>query len=175
MEAEGFHHACRVYAPVGSHEDLLPYLVRRLLENGSNTSFVNRIVDESLPVEEVAEDPIEKVANTRPIAHAHIPLPRDLYGAARKNSSGVNLANELDVESLASRMQVFAVQRWDVAPILASGSVAAVGASCDSVNPAMPSDLIGQIQSASAGQVDLAIVTARKYASRWDQVPPASR
>ncbi len=175
MEAEGFHHACRVYAPVGSHEDLLPYLVRRLLENGSNTSFVNRIVDESLPVEEVAEDPIEKVANTRPIAHAHIPLPRDLYGAARKNSSGVNLANELDVESLASRMQVFSDQRWDVVPILASGSVAAAGAGCDNVNPAMPSDLIGQIQSASAGQVDQAILTARNYTSRWDQLPPASR
>ncbi len=175
MEAEGFHHACRVYAPVGSHEDLLPYLVRRLLENGSNTSFVNRIVDESLPVEEVAEDPIEKVANTRPIAHAHIPLPADLYGASRKNSSGVNLANELDVEALAARMQAFADQRWDVAPILASNSSAAAGAGCDNVNPALPSDLIGQIQSASAGQVDQAILTARNYASRWDQVPPASR
>jgi RHH-type proline utilization regulon transcriptional repressor/proline dehydrogenase/delta 1-pyrroline-5-carboxylate dehydrogenase len=175
MEAEGFHHACRVYAPVGSHEDLLPYLVRRLLENGSNTSFVNRIVDESLPVEEVVEDPVEKVANTRPIAHAHIPLPRDLYGAARKNSSGVNLANELDVESLASRMQDFSDQRWDVEPILASDSVAAAGAGCDNVNPALLSDVIGRIQSASAGLVDQAILTARNYASQWDKVPPTSR
>ncbi|MDT8399214.1 MAG: bifunctional proline dehydrogenase/L-glutamate gamma-semialdehyde dehydrogenase PutA [Pseudomonadales bacterium] len=175
MEAQDFHHACRVYAPVGSHEDLLPYLVRRLLENGSNRSFVNRIVDESLPVEDVAEDPVEKVANTRPVAHAHIPLPRDLYGASRTNSSGVNLANDLDVEALASRMQVFADQRWDVEPILAFKSVAAAGAAYDNRNPASLSDLIGKVRPASAGQVDQAIASARKYASQWEQVPPASR
>ena len=57
-----YHDACRVYAPVGNHEDLLPYLVRRLLENGANTSFVNRIVDEDLPVDKVAEDPVERVS-----------------------------------------------------------------------------------------------------------------
>jgi RHH-type proline utilization regulon transcriptional repressor/proline dehydrogenase/delta 1-pyrroline-5-carboxylate dehydrogenase len=93
MSEEGYRHACRVYAPVGSHEDLLPYLVRRLLENGSNTSFVNRIVDETLPVEKVAESPIRKVAATRPVSHPAIPLPRDLFGDERVNSKGVNLAN----------------------------------------------------------------------------------
>ena len=94
MTEQGFRHACRVYAPVGSHEDLLPYLVRRLLENGSNTSFVNRIVDETLPVEKVVEDPIRKVARPKPAWHPAIPLPRELYGKERVNSAGVNLANE---------------------------------------------------------------------------------
>ncbi len=75
MTGAGFRHACRVYAPVGSHEDLLPYLVRRLLENGSNTSFVNRIVDDELPVEKVVENPIQKVAATEVAAHPSIPLP----------------------------------------------------------------------------------------------------
>ncbi len=175
MEKEGFHHACRVYAPVGSHEDLLPYLVRRLLENGSNTSFVNRIVDESLPVEEVAEDPIEKVARTRPVAHAQIPLPRYLYGASRANSKGVNFANELEVEELASRMQSFAHRRWDVEAILAAGSAAASGPSGDNCNPALRSDVVGKITSASAEQVDQAIATARKYASQWDRTAPERR
>jgi RHH-type proline utilization regulon transcriptional repressor/proline dehydrogenase/delta 1-pyrroline-5-carboxylate dehydrogenase len=91
MEVPGYRHACRVYAPVGNHEDLLPYLVRRLLENGSNTSFVNRIVNESLPAAEVAEDPIRKVQNTRPVAHPGRPVPRNLYGPQRKNSRGVTL------------------------------------------------------------------------------------
>ncbi|NCF64015.1 MAG: bifunctional proline dehydrogenase/L-glutamate gamma-semialdehyde dehydrogenase PutA, partial [Gammaproteobacteria bacterium] len=87
MQNKGFRHACRVYAPVGSHEDLLPYLVRRLLENGSNTSFVNRIVDETLPLEEVAEDPIQKVASTSAVSHPAIPLPIYLYGKDRRNSA----------------------------------------------------------------------------------------
>jgi RHH-type proline utilization regulon transcriptional repressor/proline dehydrogenase/delta 1-pyrroline-5-carboxylate dehydrogenase len=69
---------CRVYAPVGAHEDLLPYLVRRLLENGANTSFVNRLVDERLPAEEIARDPIEQVASLESIPHPRIPLPRAL-------------------------------------------------------------------------------------------------
>ena len=82
---------CRVYAPVGSHEELLPYLVRRLLENGANTSFVNRIVDESLPVEEVVGDPVADVERAASGPHPRIPLPRGLFGAERANSAGINL------------------------------------------------------------------------------------
>jgi len=175
MEAEGFNHACRVYAPVGSHEDLLPYLVRRLLENGSNTSFVNRIVDDSLPVEAVAEDPIEKVAKTRPVSHPQIPLPRDLYGASRKNSGGVNLANDLEVESLAASMQPFAARRWDVEPILASDSGPESGDGLVNVNPAIPADVVGAIRPTSADQVDRAIGVARDFAPLWDRTAPESR
>src|SRR5688572_7990797 len=88
---------CRVYAPVGAHEDLLPYLVRRLLENGANTSFVNRIVDERLPVEEIVKDPVAQVRALESIPHPRIPLPSGLFGAERLNSQGVNIpdANEL--------------------------------------------------------------------------------
>ena len=175
MEADGFHHACRVYAPVGSHEDLLPYLVRRLLENGSNTSFVNRIVDESLPVEEVVEDPIAKARKTRPIAHPNIPLPADIYGESRKNSRGVNLANDMDAVALAASMQAFAGRSWDVEPILATKTTKPAGVVCDNVNPALLTDVIGKVRSASVGQVDQAITIAHEYASRWDRVPADSR
>lgn len=175
MEAPGYRHACRVYAPVGSHEDLLPYLVRRLLENGSNTSFVNRIVNESLPASEVAEDPILKVQNTRPVAHAGIPLPRDLYGPQRKNSSGVNLANELSVESLAEQMQRFAGRRWDVEPILASSSAAQPGARSDLRNPAQLSDIVGTVTQAGPQQIEKSIAAARDYAPEWNRVPAGTR
>src|SRR6202012_3948304 len=87
---------CRIYAPVGSHETLLAYLVRRLLENGANTSFVNRIADASIPVAELIADPVELASKVVPLGapHAKIPLPRTLYGATRANSMGLDLSNE---------------------------------------------------------------------------------
>nr|HQU87803.1 proline dehydrogenase family protein [Denitromonas sp.] len=84
----------RIYAPVGSHETLLAYLVRRLLENGANSSFVNRIVDENVPVEELIADPVEVAARLAGAPHPAIVLPRDLYGAARLNSVGFDLSSE---------------------------------------------------------------------------------
>ena len=96
---------CRVYAPVGSHEDLLPYLVRRLLENGANTSFVNRIVDEDVPIRELVADPLEMVRHLASIPHPRIPpADRDLFAQTRdfrKNSMGVNLANDNELNALA--------------------------------------------------------------------------
>ena len=89
---------CRIYAPVGTHETLLAYLVRRLLENGANTSFVNRIADTSLPLDELVADPVtavEKLAQQEGqtgLPHPKIPLPRDLYGHGRDNSAGLDLA-----------------------------------------------------------------------------------
>ena len=81
-----FDLSCRVYAPVGSHRELLPYLVRRLLENGANTSFVNRIVDAREPVDKVIADPVAQLRSLKQIPNPHIALPLRLYGAARRNS-----------------------------------------------------------------------------------------
>ena len=175
MKEEGFRHACRVYAPVGSHEDLLPYLVRRLLENGSNTSFVNRIVDEELPVEEVARDPLQLVAETRPVAHPAIPIPKHLYGSERLNSSGVNFANISEVEALAGRMEPFSRKRWDVEPVLASGLTAEDGGRHDNINPARKTDLIGSVRLASLEEVDRAIGDACGFSAEWDGVPGSER
>jgi len=175
MQEEGFRHACRVYAPVGSHEDLLPYLVRRLLENGSNTSFVNRIVDESILAEQVAEDPIAKVESTHPVAHPGIPLPRKLYGEARLNSRGVNMANESELESLAMAMQPFADARWDASPILAGAVKGDDRVAAANTNPARHSDLVGQVYAASAEDIEQAISTARTFAEDWDRTPASLR
>jgi RHH-type proline utilization regulon transcriptional repressor/proline dehydrogenase/delta 1-pyrroline-5-carboxylate dehydrogenase len=174
MSQDGFRHACRVYAPVGSHEDLLPYLVRRLLENGANQSFVNRLVDENLPVAEVAEDPIEKASSTDPVPHPAIPLPRNLYREERLNSSGVNLASELEQRALALSMQPFARTRWDVDPLLASES----REKCPLqpiVNPARRGDLVGQVRETSKPELDQAIADARAFAVEWDRTAANER
>jgi RHH-type proline utilization regulon transcriptional repressor/proline dehydrogenase/delta 1-pyrroline-5-carboxylate dehydrogenase len=174
MSQPGFRHACRVYAPVGSHEDLLPYLVRRLLENGANTSFVNRIVDEELPIEKVAEDPIEKVASYEPIPHPAIPLPRHLYGADRLNSRGVNLDSEQELIQLARAMQPFARTNWNVEPVLARAP-AGGGTTTANVNPAQLSDTVGQVREATAEEVDRAIEDANEFAVEWDRTPAIER
>src|SRR5258708_30141673 len=84
---------CRVYAPVGSHEDLLAYLVRRLLENGANTSFVNQVADPHAPIERLVIDPVVSVAALADKPHPPIPLPHDLYGGERPNSVGIDLTD----------------------------------------------------------------------------------
>ena len=90
-EPETLGKPCRIYAPVGGHEDLLAYLVRRLLENGANTSFVNRLADDAAPVADIIADPVEKAARARPKANPRIPLPPDLFVPERRNSSGLPL------------------------------------------------------------------------------------
>src|SRR3984957_2844948 len=90
----------RIYAPVGGHEDLLPYLVRRLLENGANTSFVNRIVDERLPAQKNVTAPVAEADRTRPAAEPRIALPAQLFGSQRLNSRGVNFADGAELRTL---------------------------------------------------------------------------
>lgn len=107
---------CRIYAPVGTHETLLAYLVRRLLENGANTSFVNRIADTTLPLDELVACPVEAVEKLAQqegqagLPHPKIALPRDLYGKGRENSGGLDLANEHRLASLSSALLNSALQ-----------------------------------------------------------------
>ncbi len=162
-------HACRVYAPVGSHEDLLPYLVRRLLENGANTSFVNRIMDEKLPPEKVAEDPIRKVAGTTPVAHPAIPLPIDLYAPERLNSQGVNLVDDGLLRALAEEMQAFAGVRYAVGPLLVTATGDPGDAEAD-LNPADLTDIVADVRNTSQQQTNDAITVATDFAAQWDAV-----
>ena len=90
----------RVYAPVGKHKDLLPYLVRRLLENGANSSFVNHLLDKNIKAEDIAADPITEVCKTKNHRHPKIPLPKDIFGETRKNSKGIDLDDPLSSQEL---------------------------------------------------------------------------
>lgn len=90
----------RVYAPVGTHETLLAYLVRRLLENGANSSFVNQIVDENISIDRLIKSPFDTIAEQGIHLHPALPLPRDLYGKGRLNSQGVDFSNENVLQNL---------------------------------------------------------------------------
>jgi RHH-type proline utilization regulon transcriptional repressor/proline dehydrogenase/delta 1-pyrroline-5-carboxylate dehydrogenase len=116
--------AARIYAPVGSHEDL-PYPAP-VLENGANTSFVNRIVDEKAPIEELIGDPVARVRRLAVKPHPRIPLPVDLYGQGRKNAGGIDLTDLNELVPLAQAMTAAAGASWRAAPLL--GGVARSGA-----------------------------------------------
>ncbi len=109
---------CRVYAPVGSHEELLAYLVRRLLENGANTSFVNRIVDERQPIDQIIADPAARLARLPAKPQPRIPLPADLYMPARPNSRGLDLDDPPALAELREALSHALDRPWHAAPII---------------------------------------------------------
>jgi RHH-type proline utilization regulon transcriptional repressor/proline dehydrogenase/delta 1-pyrroline-5-carboxylate dehydrogenase len=158
--------ACRVYAPVGAHEDLLPYLVRRLLENGANTSFVNRIVDASLPAEEVVADPIAEVDALERVAHPRIPPPARLYAPERTNSAGFNFADGQVVDALLRDCERACQQPWSAAPVICGQTRA--GENLPVLNPANTQEQIGVVTNADAGTVDAAVDAAVRAQGEWD-------
>jgi len=164
--------ACRVYAPVGSHEDLLAYLVRRLLENGANTSFVNRIVDERAPIDEIVADPISRLRRIVEKPHPGIPLPRDLF-ADRKNSRGIDLSNRDRLVELDHEMQQSARQEWRAAPII--GGVASASRDRPVFNPADRRQIVGYVAEADVDQVRAAAERAAKAAPGWNATPAEER
>jgi RHH-type transcriptional regulator, proline utilization regulon repressor / proline dehydrogenase / delta 1-pyrroline-5-carboxylate dehydrogenase len=168
-----FDAPCRVYAPVGNHEDLLPYLVRRLLENGSNTSFVNRIVDEAAPIDDIVADPVALVDALESVAHPHIPLPAALFGGERRNSRGVNLANPLELGPLAAAMQAALARPQRAFPIVDGleepGEARAVHA------PADHRVVLGEAQWASPALALRALQSAAAAQPRWNATGAAAR
>jgi RHH-type proline utilization regulon transcriptional repressor/proline dehydrogenase/delta 1-pyrroline-5-carboxylate dehydrogenase len=164
---------CRVYAPVGSHEDLLPYLVRRLLENGANTSFVNRIVDERLPAEEIASDPVAYVEGLASIPHPRIPLPARIYGVERPNSAGLNLADGRELERLAREALGALAEERVAAPVV--GGVRADGAAAPVRSPADRERVVGRVVEADEATVDRALALATAAFADWDCTPAEQR
>ncbi|MBL8259470.1 MAG: bifunctional proline dehydrogenase/L-glutamate gamma-semialdehyde dehydrogenase PutA [Candidatus Competibacteraceae bacterium] len=165
---------CRIYAPVGRHETLLPYLVRRLLENGANSSFVNRLVDERVSVEDLVVDPLAAALKAGGSPHPAIPLPNRLYGDERLNSAGLDLANERVLEQLAADLKSLKNRRWEAAPRLADGSGAG-GPAYEIRNPANRADTVGAARDASPAEIERALTAAAGYAESWHRTPPAER
>ena len=164
--------ACRVYAPVGSHEDLLPYLVRRLLENGANTSFVNRLEDARSPIEEVIADPVALLRASTPIPHPRIPLPVDIY-PDRRNSSGVNLADPIALQTLATAMTAAAEQPWRAAPLI--GREVSIGEEHPISDPGDRRHRIGVVVHTDAAMLDSAVTVAAAATRGWDATPVQRR
>ncbi|MGZ5837177.1 MAG: bifunctional proline dehydrogenase/L-glutamate gamma-semialdehyde dehydrogenase PutA, partial [Xanthobacteraceae bacterium] len=165
---------CRIYAPVGAHSDLLAYLVRRLLENGANSSFVHQIVNKTIEAEDIVHDPFETVVTQGPAANPSIPQPVGIFGAERRNSSGFDLTDPVTLARIDAERKPFA------APYLWQAGRAAVGAVAKSTvrdvrNPARDGESIGRVVEASAADVTRAVDAAVKAQAGWEQIPVASR
>ena len=155
----------RVYAPVGGHEELLPYLVRRLLENGANTSFVHALLDEKTPVSAVVVDPISLVEAHGGAPHPRIPRPEDLYGSSRKNSVGIDLSVASARDRLTAAIAALPVQ--EAGPII-SGRQERTGGPTPVANPAQTASRTGQVWNSRPDDIDAAFAAAKAAQPAWD-------
>ena len=150
---------CRIYAPVGAHRDLLAYLVRRLLENGANSSFVNRIVDTSVPAEEIAADPFADPDTGQP--NPAIRPPADLFAPERANARGWDLTDPADLARIDAARAPFRNATWRAGPLIA-GPVEGGGIH-KVANPSDPSDPVGEVTLAGAADVETALAAAAPW------------
>ncbi|CAN0585287.1 unnamed protein product, partial [Ectocarpus sp. 12 AP-2014] len=165
---------CRIYAPVGPHKDLLAYLVRRLLENGANSSFVNQIVDTRITPEDIAKDPIDSVEEMgSKISSKAIVHPFKLFGEQRRNSKGWDITDPVTVKEIDDGRNAFRDYRWKGGPVML-GDVA--GTEVQVVrNPANPEDLVGHVTQANDADVSTAIGAAVAGFRSWSATPAEER
>jgi len=179
VAGKGMTRPCRIYAPVGSHETLLAYLVRRLLENGANTSFVNRVADRNQSIDALVADPLLEVQQAGQkegqlgLPHPRIPLPLQLYGQ-RRNALGLDLANEQRLAGLSAALLQTAATAWQAAPMLAVAAEPTMAAEAVR-NPARSSDIVGYVHNATAADANAAIGHAVAAHDIWQATPPGAR
>ncbi len=174
VPANQYNIPCRIYAPVGSHEDLLPYLVRRLLENGANSSFVNRIVDDKAPIAELVEDPLSKARYLLSKINQNIPLPHDIFLPERKNSPGIDFSDRRCVAELQQHFKNIELGKWQAAPILAKKQISQHNKQ-DVVSPQQADRVIGQVVNAATKDIDTALSNAGGIFPEWSQTPVIER
>jgi RHH-type proline utilization regulon transcriptional repressor/proline dehydrogenase/delta 1-pyrroline-5-carboxylate dehydrogenase len=155
----------RIYAPVGEHKDLLAYLVRRLLENGANTSFVNRFMDEEVPVTEIVRDPISELERFECYAHPRLPVPLALY-ADRRNSRGIDLGNPPEVENLRREIATRRAAKPQAGPLI--GGALLAGATHAVTNPADRRDIVGSTRDASPAEIGAAFDASAAAQPAWN-------
>jgi RHH-type transcriptional regulator, proline utilization regulon repressor / proline dehydrogenase / delta 1-pyrroline-5-carboxylate dehydrogenase len=162
---------CRIYAPVGGYSDLLAYLVRRLLENGANSSFVSVAADPAVPIESILRRPQSWIADASHARHSHIPLPRDLFGPARRNSAGVEFGDRAALEALLTEISA-AQQSAHATPLIDGVSVA--GRNCALTSP-IDGQSIGTVQEGDEAIVSAALAAAVVAFPAWNEKPVADR
>ena len=165
---------CRIYAPVGTHQHLLAYLVRRLLENGANSSFVNRLVEAKIPASELVQDPIAQAEIFGAEPHPHIALPHHIYGDTRMNAKGIDLFNIDNTEWLDQEMVAASQKPWQAYPLLHKQSKPRRKGH-DIGNPADRSQVVGTVIEATEQDVETALTTARDAFYGWDHTPVETR
>ena len=170
---EKWNRACRIYAPVGSHETLLAYLVRRLLENGANTSFVNRIVDPNVNIAELVADPVAQAGTTAGTPHPRIPLPIALY-SDRKNSRGIDFSDETALRALDADLARVPAQ-FTAAPMLGDASPSSPEGTVTITNPCDRRDVVGTVIEATPMDVSRAVDLAVAAVAAWSGVSATER
>ena len=173
--ADKLDRPCRIYAPVGSHETLLAYLVRRLLENGANSSFVNRIGDPDVSIDALIADPVEAARAMQPVGapHPKIARPRALFGAERPNSAGIDLSDEDRLAGLSEAFAASAKTHWSAAPMI--GARTCAGAARPVRNPADHRDIVGSVVDAAPEALAAAFERAVAAGPAWSALAHADR
>ncbi|MCG8518708.1 MAG: bifunctional proline dehydrogenase/L-glutamate gamma-semialdehyde dehydrogenase PutA [Pseudomonadales bacterium] len=164
----------RIYAPVGAHKDLLPYLVRRLLENGANSSFVHRLVDAATPIDDLVRNPVQELLKYDALPNDRIPLPNQIYGGERRNSRGVNLHVDADLAPLLTDLEKWAGTHWEAGPIIA-GVKRRDGDQQEVRAPHDQSRLVGQVTWAGEQHAREALDIAHQGFEAWNARPVEER
>lgn len=176
VQAEHLSRPCRIYAPVGTHETLLAYLVRRLLENGANSSFVNQIGNDSVSIDQLISDPIADALKINPVGsqHSSIKAPLAIYGKERINSKGVDFNDEFTLQALSKALKD-SPKEWQCTPIIAGKVNKSTNKPVDVLNPAYHKDKVGTVLEASKEDIDQAFQAAIKAAQNWASTAPEKR
>ncbi|MBM6593531.1 bifunctional proline dehydrogenase/L-glutamate gamma-semialdehyde dehydrogenase PutA [Microvirga pudoricolor] len=165
--------ACRTYAPVGGHRDLLAYLVRRLLENGANSSFVSVAADDDIPIANLLVRPADIIGSPDKARHPKLPLPRDLYGPGRANSRGVELGHRTSLAALADEIRPHAGQAYKALPLV--DGKAASGTTRPVLSPIDGRLVVGEVTEAAPETADRAMTAARAGFAAWSRTVAAAR
>jgi RHH-type proline utilization regulon transcriptional repressor/proline dehydrogenase/delta 1-pyrroline-5-carboxylate dehydrogenase len=166
---------CRIYAPVGNHDTLLAYLVRRLLENGANSSFVHQLVDGNVPVSELVADPVREAERHGGSPHPMIVEPSELFGTERKNSIGLDLSSRPERQAFLEALQASRARPPIEASPLVHGGVDGGRSKRTILNPADSADSPGTVSEASEADVESAKTAASAAADRWGKTAPSER
>ena len=173
LAEEGVSVPCRVYAPIGSHEELLPYLVRRLLENGANTSFINRLAREEIPLAQLVEDPVALTEGSGGAPHPRIPLPRDLYDGERLNARGLDLADPETVRALDQALEQALTGEWVARPRIAGEAMD--GETRPVIDPADQRRVAGRVTDTRPADLGRAWDSAAGAFEDWSRSPAGDR
>ncbi len=159
----------RIYAPVGNHKDLLPYLVRRLLENGANSSFVHRLVDAKTPVVDLVQHPVDTLYRHKTLANDRIPLPQAIFGDSRKNASGINIDIESQWQPFSAEVQPYLDRQWRKGPFV-NGQLVETAEQADVLCPYLSHEVIGRVYWATQEEIEQALNLADKAFPRWNGI-----
>lgn len=168
-----FNRPCRMYAPVGTHKNLLGYLIRRLLENGSNSSFINRLADEKTPIEQLIIDPVKRINQLAHKPHPQIPLPKDIY-VHWQNSEGVDLSDKSEAKKFLQTVNEGQKEEYFAAPLI-NGNAQLSNANQPIYSPCNVRQVVGNVAEATDEDIEAALASAASGAPAWQATPVSER